>query len=124
MSLLQRMVDRLFGVTRVPPGDNPVIFPPETSLLAQPKFVPAGFQHGVEILNDNTTPMEFVVNMLTGHIGLSHQEATRLMLSIHFRGGILLPLPSMADAEKAARAISAEARQNHHALICRAVSAR
>jgi hypothetical protein len=38
----------------------PVVFSADTSLITIPRFVPAGFVHGIEILNDNSTPMEFV----------------------------------------------------------------
>jgi len=119
MSLLKRVLDRL-GILRTRLPVTPV-FPPETSLLTLPKFVPAGFQQGVEILNDNTTQMEFVVNAVMNHIGVSRQEAIRIMLTIHTRGGILLAMPSMAEAEKAALGITADAREQHYSLACRAV---
>jgi len=76
----------------------------------------------VEILNDNTTQMEFVVNAVMHHIGVSRQEAVRIMLTIHTRGGILLSIPSMAEAEKAAQGITADAREHNYTLVCRAVS--
>jgi ATP-dependent Clp protease adapter protein ClpS len=98
-----------------------VLLPPETSLLTLPKLVPAGFEQGVEILNDNTTPMEFVVAELGTHFELSHQESTRIMLNIHTRGGALLPMPSMEAAEKAAAGITAAAKKQNYALVCRAV---
>jgi hypothetical protein len=44
-----------------------VILSPETSLLTLPNFVPPGFKCGVEVLNDDATPMEFVVSMLSAH---------------------------------------------------------
>jgi hypothetical protein len=39
------------------------VFPPETSLLQVEGFVPAGFLCGIEIMNDNLTPMAFVVSV-------------------------------------------------------------
>jgi hypothetical protein len=37
------------------------VLPPETSLLDTPEFVPPGFVHGIEVLNDDKTPMDFVI---------------------------------------------------------------
>lgn len=67
----------------------PVVFPPETSLLSVQELVPAGFKHGVEILNDDRTPMEFVVSVLGTHLGLSRTDAIKNMLKVHTRGGVL-----------------------------------
>lgn len=129
MSMLGRFLDRIYGFKRrgTPPmpsqqAPEPVLLPPETSLLTLPKFIPAGFQHGVEILNDNKTEMEFVVTALITHFGLSRQQSVRLMLNIHTRGGALLPTSSMDAAEKAATDITAAARERGFPFICRAVS--
>jgi ATP-dependent Clp protease adaptor protein ClpS len=99
------------------------VFPPDTSLLSRPEFVPAGFRYGVEILNDNGTPMEFVVSVLQAHLGLTRLDAARSMLAIHWRGGVLLPLPSQAEAHRVAEAVTAEAAAQKYPLVCRAVDA-
>ena len=44
-------------------ADQSPIFPRETRLLERPRFRPPGFVQGIEILNDSTTPMEFVVTV-------------------------------------------------------------
>jgi ATP-dependent Clp protease adapter protein ClpS len=100
------------------------VLPPDTSLTANPRFVPPGFTQGIEILNDNTTPMEFVVTVLSAHMGLSREEATHTMLTIHTCGGALIPAPSLAEAQRIAAQITAEAAKNSHLLICRPVSIR
>jgi ATP-dependent Clp protease adapter protein ClpS len=98
-----------------------VILSPETSLLSLAEFVPLGFQCGVEVLNDNATPMEFVVSVLSSHLGLNQPEAIRTMLAIHTKGGALLPTPSRAAAAVAAQAITSEASNSGYPLVCRAV---
>jgi ATP-dependent Clp protease adapter protein ClpS len=113
-----RRTGDLLGVVDTP---SSVIFPPQTSLLALPGFVPSGFECGLEILNDDRTPMEFVVSALGAHIGFDHKDAVRTMLTIHSRGGALLPMSSMEEADKAARAITAEAEKHNYPLVCRAV---
>jgi ATP-dependent Clp protease adapter protein ClpS len=118
--IAERMLTRMgYPLLVVVPAS--VVFPPETELLKLPNFVPGGFKCGVEILNDNGTPMEFVVEVLQADFGLSHRDAARTMLSIHYRGGALLPLASMSLAETAAQAVSAKASAKNHPLICRAV---
>jgi ATP-dependent Clp protease adapter protein ClpS len=103
------------------PPQSPV-FPPETSLVNIPGLVPPGFACGIEILNDNTTPMEFVVYALGEHLGMSYTDSAKAMLAIHTKGGALLSTPSLAEAKRIAEAISLEAAQHSHPLICRAVS--
>ena len=94
----------------------------DVSLLHLPGFMPKGFVNGVEILNDNTTPMEFVVRVLQNHANLDRKSSIHTMLTIHYKGGILLPFESLEFAERVANAISTEANAHNHQLICRAVS--
>lgn len=98
------------------------VLPPDTSLVLNPDFVPSGFTHGIEILNDNTTPMKFVVGILSAHLGLSLKDSTDTMLTIHTRGGALIPTPSSADAQRIAGQMSAAAAESGYPLICRATS--
>lgn len=120
MHFLRRFIERILGVVKPAPS---VVLPTQTSLLTLPDFVPAGFKHGVEILNDNGTPMQFVVSALGTHLGLNYKDSVRTMLTIHSRGGALLAVPSMAEALRAAEAVTAEAAGHNYPLVCRAVSA-
>lgn len=129
--LLQLAIDRWHGRTvfyaGMPvmnsPAESPV-FSPETSLLTIPALRPQSFRDGVEILNDNHTPMQFVMDVLQRHLGRDAHEAFVEMLRIHNRGGVLLPLASFEDAERTASAIAAEADAAGHRFVCRAVSTR
>jgi ATP-dependent Clp protease adapter protein ClpS len=102
--------------------DAPVVLSPETSLLSIPELVPANFRWGVEILNDNSTPMEFVVEILQAQLKLAYAEAMAAMLDIHKRGGRLFPTANPADARRIAQTISAASSARGHLLVCRAVS--
>jgi ATP-dependent Clp protease adapter protein ClpS len=104
----------------VSPDQSP-IFSPETSLLKRAGFRPAGFVHGVEILNDTTTPMEFVVTTLMTHLGLTRDQAIVKMLDIHNTGGVLIAMQSAKEAQRIAEAVSAEARASGHSFVCRYV---
>ena len=99
------------------------VFDPATSLLAMPELRPEGFVTGIEMLNDDSTPMEFVLAMLQTHVGLDRDAAIAAMLQIHTRGGMLLPLADRARADAVAYAIARDARAKGHRLVCRAVSA-
>jgi len=98
------------------------LFQPDTSLITMPGFLPEGFRCGIEILNDDRTPMEFVVSILESLAGLSKLQATRTMLAIHKKGGILLPMQSFEQSKHVAELIVTEARTKNHRLVCRAVS--
>lgn len=99
------------------------VFPAGTSLLQMEGFVPAEFSSGLEIMNDNATPMEFVVSVLRTCLGLSETDAIRTMLEIHRKGGVLVPLASFDEATRVAELVSAEAKAKNHPLVCRAVAA-
>ena len=98
------------------------VFPLDTSLLRMKGFAPAGFSCGIELMNDNLTPMAFVVSVLQNCVGLSEADALRAMLEIHRKGGALLPTASFEEAKRIADLVCAEARGNNHPLVCRAVS--
>ena len=99
------------------------VFDPATPLLTIAGLRPDGFADGIEMLNDDTTPMEFVVEMLQSHAGLDQDTAIAAMVQIHQRGGLLLPLQDRARADAAAAAIARDAHARGHRLVCRAVSA-
>jgi len=98
------------------------ILPPGTALISIPEFVPQGFTQGIEVLNDNTTPMEFVADVLSTRAALSPEASNRTMLAIHTRGGALIPTTSFEDAHRIAAQIAADAATQGYPLICRAVS--
>lgn len=117
------MLSMIADTFRPSPIPAPVLLPRGVSLLDDPNSVPAGFAHGVEILNDDTTPMEFVVRVLEKHFGLAEREAVRAMLEIHGRGGILMATATEEQASTIAEAIVRDAHLEKHSLSCRAVSA-
>lgn len=99
------------------------ILPTETCLLSIKELVPNNFTAGIEIFNDNKTPMVFVVSVLSTHLRISEADAVQLMIAIHNKGGQLIPLPTFDEALIVAQRISDEAMKNGHPLVCRAVDA-
>jgi len=104
------------------PAPHGTLLPPGTSLLTLPDFVPPGFTQGIQILNDDSTPMNFVVSVLGTHLSLPREDANRTMLTIHLLGGVLLPTATLADAERIAALMTAEAGRLGYPLACSAVS--
>lgn len=95
------------------------VFPPEQRLLALSQFRNDDFVQGVEILNDASTTMEFVMDVLSRHLGLGAVEATQKMLDIHNLGGVLIPVNSPEAAHSAVVAITADIQAAGASLICR-----
>jgi len=98
-----------------------LVLPPGTALTDIPELVPAGFAQGVEILNDNTTPMHFVVAVLGSCVSLGPEDSNSTMLDIHTKGGVLLPTSSLAEARRIAAHLTEEAVKHGYPLSCRAV---
>lgn len=81
-----------------------------------------GAKCGVEVLNDDFTAMEFVVNILTRCFGMVRADAIRFMLDTHRAGSAVLPQDSVARATQSVLAVNAEARQHYYPLLCRVVA--
>jgi len=72
----------------------------------------------VLLLNDDYTPMEFVVKILQKFFGKSHEEATRIMLQVHHEGrGVCGVYPRDVAATRIAQ-VSQYARARQHPLQC------
>lgn len=95
------------------------VFSPDTRLLSREGFKPDNFTVGIEILNDNTTPMDFVVEMLINVLDLDASKALDAMAEIHVNGGKLFSMPNEKAAVKAVQLINDAVQKNHHQLICR-----
>ncbi len=73
-----------------------IVLDPSTHLSEFSEFVPRGFANGLELLNDQSTPMLFIVEELSKHLGVTLHEAAKIAWEIHTRGGALVPLSSGA----------------------------
>src|SRR3569832_1075647 len=72
----------------------------------------------VLMLNDDYTPMEFVVHVLERFFRKSREEATRIMLHIHRRGVGLCGVYTYEVAETKVTQVMDFARQHQHPLQC------
>jgi len=72
----------------------------------------------VLMLNDDYTPMEFVVLVLQRFFRMSMEDATRVMLAVHQRGVGVCGVFSYEVAETKVTQVMDFARQNQHPLQC------
>jgi ATP-dependent Clp protease adaptor protein ClpS len=72
----------------------------------------------VLMLNDDYTPMEFVVLVLQRFFRMSMEEATQVMLHVHQRGVGVCGVFSYEVAETKVSQVIDFARQNQHPLQC------
>ena len=70
----------------------------------------------VIMLNDDYTPMEFVIHVLQQFFGRSNSEATKIMMNVHQRGVGVCGVYSFEVAESKAQKTMKYARQNEHPL--------
>ena len=72
----------------------------------------------VLMLNDDYTPMEFVVLVLQRFFKMSLEDATRVMLHVHQRGVGICGIFSYEVAETKVSQVIDYARENQHPLQC------
>jgi ATP-dependent Clp protease adaptor protein ClpS len=72
----------------------------------------------VIILNDDYTPMEFVVHVLERFFGMSHAQAFDLMLTVHKKGLAVVGVYSYEIAETKVALVMDFAQRHQHPLQC------
>ena len=72
----------------------------------------------VLLLNDDYTPMEFVVTVLQRVFRLPHEQAVQVMLKVHTEGAGICGVFTAEVAETRVREVLSLARENEHPLQC------
>ena len=72
----------------------------------------------VILVNDDFTPMEFVVEVLRLFFNLDEETATRIMLNVHTKGMGVCGIFSKDIAETKVVMVNEFARENEHPLLC------
>jgi len=80
--------------------------------VAEPK------RYKVILINDDFTPMEFVVHILTVFFNLNEEKATRVMLAVHTKGKGVCGVFAKDVAETKVVQVNEFARENQHPLLC------
>jgi ATP-dependent Clp protease adaptor protein ClpS len=72
----------------------------------------------VMLLNDDYTPMEFVVQVLEYFFRMDREKATQIMLHVHTRGVGVCGVFTREIAETKVAQVNDYARSNQHPLLC------
>lgn len=72
----------------------------------------------VLLLNDDFTPMEFVVHVLERFFGLDHAQSVEIMLTVHRKGLAVVGVFSHEVAETKVAQVMELARRQQHPLQC------
>lgn len=72
----------------------------------------------VVLLNDDYTPMEFVVEVLELFFLMNREQATQVMLTVHTQGKGVCGVYTRDIAETKAAQVNQYAREHQHPLLC------
>ena len=72
----------------------------------------------VILLNDDYTPMEFVVHILEYFFKMNRPQATRVMLHVHTKGKGVCGVYTKEVAETKVAMVNEYSRANNHPLLC------
>ena len=91
----------------------------ETGLVTRTKPKPKKpAMYKVLMLNDDYTPMEFVVQVLERFFAMANEQAVRVMLHVHQRGVGVCGVYTYEVAETKVTQVMDFARKNQHPLQC------
>ena len=72
----------------------------------------------VVLINDDYTPMEFVVEILESIFGMERTQATQVMLEVHTKGKGVCGVYNFDIAETKVAQVMSIAKQHQHPLLC------
>ena len=72
----------------------------------------------VVLINDDFTPMEFVVEILESVFGMERTRATQVMLEVHTKGKGVCGVYNYEIAETKVAQVMGIAEQHQHPLLC------
>ena len=93
-------------------GDSDVALQEQKPKLKRPPM------YKVVMLNDDYTPMPFVVDVLQMFFAMSLEKATRVMLQVHHEGKAVCGVFTRDIAETKAAQVNQYSRENQHPLLC------
>lgn len=108
---MSRLALVMSGASDGPEGDGAIATKTRTRTQRPPMYK-------VLLLNDDYTPMEFVVHVLERFFGLSHAQAFEIMLTVHKKGLAVVGVFSFEVAETKVAQVMDFARRHQHPLQC------
>ena len=76
-------------------------------------------KYKVLLLNDDYTPMEFVVEVLMKFFAKPHEEAQQIMLKVHYEGVGVCGIYTLEVAETKCLKVNLYAKEHQHPLQCK-----
>ena len=102
----------VFNSTGEPNGDEGLAVQEAKPKLKKPPM------YKVVLLNDDFTPMEFVVHVLEKFFRMDREKAMRIMLHVHTQGRGLCGVYNREIAETKVAQVNDYSRSNNHPLLC------
>jgi ATP-dependent Clp protease adaptor protein ClpS len=113
------MIDQVILMTGDEPGQGDGLDEIETGVVTRTRprtKKPSNYK--VLMLNDDYTPMEFVVLVLQRYFTMDLEDATRVMLQVHQQGVAVCGVFTYEVAETKVAQVIDFARENQHPLQC------
>ncbi len=80
-------------------------------------------KYKVILMNDDYTPMDFVVEILEQFFRMSRERANQVMLTVHTQGSAVCGVYTRDVAETRAEQVNRYSREHQHPLMCKAQKA-
>jgi ATP-dependent Clp protease adaptor protein ClpS len=92
---------------------------PDSQLLEKEKTaVKPPAMYNVLLLNDDYTPMEFVIDVLARFFSMDMEKATEVMLKVHYEGKAICGTYTAEVAETKVAQVTVYSKNNEHPLLC------
>lgn len=98
--------------------ENIISIDKEKQLEAVKKKVQPPPMYKVLLNNDDYTPMDFVIEVLTRFFNFDAEKANQLMLTVHYRGKAVCGIYTSEIAETKVMQVNQYARKHQHPLMC------
>jgi ATP-dependent Clp protease adaptor protein ClpS len=99
-------------MSHLPDDDDTVLLEQAKPKLKKPPM------YKVVLINDDYTPMEFVVHILEAIFNHSREKATQIMLNVHKQGKGVCGIYTKDIAETKVVQVNNYSRENKHPLLC------
>lgn len=76
-------------------------------------------RYAVVLLNDDYTPMDFVVNLLKMFFNKTEEQAQTIMLEVHYKGKGICGIYTKDIAATKVSQVNLFAREHQHPLLCK-----
>ena len=98
--------------------DNAISIEKEKQKDAQRQKPQPPPMYKVLLNNDDYTPMDFVIEVLTALFGMNDEQATQVMLKVHTEGKAVCGVFTRDIAETKAALVNQHSAESGHPLLC------